>query len=85
MSCANSTCKNCNDTCNTAQTFCPTAQSAKSYGGTFSWPVTPEEDVTAISDVWTETSWNALKAAIDKAYQKGTNSTVENKGCSSQG
>ena len=84
MSCANSSCKTCNDTCNTAQTFCPDAQAAKTYGEEFSWPVIPAENVT-IKDVWTAEAWNKLKEAIDKAYQKGTNSTVKNQGCSSQG
>lgn len=78
MSCANSTCKNCNGVCNTEQSLCTiSSQQATSYGGSFAWPTGPGKDVT-IYKVWTAAAWNALKAALDAAYAAGSE-------CSSEG
>lgn len=77
MSCANSSCKNCNGTCDTKQTLCIiNSQAATAYGGDFAWPVSPAVDET-ISKVWTAAAWNQLKAAIDAAYKEGGDCTSQ--------
>lgn len=72
MSCANTSCPNCNGVCNTEQSLCTiNSQNASTYGGEFSWPVNPEAE-TIIAKVWTAEAWNNLKSAIDKAYSAGS-------------
>ena len=78
MSCADSSCKNCNGVCDTEQSLCTiNSQMATSYGGGFNWPSNPAIDVPIVK-VWTAAAWNQLKAAIDAAYAAGSE-------CSSQG
>lgn len=71
MSCANSSCKNCNGVCDTAQNLCKiSSQAATAYGGSFSWPAAPSGET--IAKVWTAAAWNQLRAAVQAAYSAGS-------------
>ena len=79
MSCANSSCKNCNGICNEKQNLCKiNSQNASVYGDSFSWPTAPAATSVPISKVWTAEAWNQLKDAVNAAYNAGSS-------CSSSG
>lgn len=71
MSCANTSCPDCNGVCDTAQNLCKIeSQAATHYGGSFNWPASPTGET--IAKVWTAAAWNKLKAQLQTVYNRGS-------------